>query len=392
VTAAAAARPLHVLHVIDGIDVGGAELVLVRLVEALQRAGHRNTIIALSSIGPLGARLTAAGAEALALGFRRGRLPFGATRDLVRAVRLAGADLIQGWMYHGNLAATTARWLAGGRAATLWSVHNTLVPAMPMRAHTRLAFRLGAWLSWQPRAIVYVSAASLPQHGAAGFRRDRGVVIPNGIDCAAFRPRPAAAGRLRQALGVPPGVPLVGLFARWHPMKGHKTLFAAAGQLPGAGTDLHLVLAGAGIDAGNPALTAELARAGLAGRASLLGVRHDIEDLVAGLDLFVLPSHFGEAFPLVLVEAMASGVPCIATDTGDCRRIIADAGRVVPPGDARALARAMQPLLALPAEARRRIGVADRARVCRDFSLVAMAERYASLYARLVDGGGAVRR
>jgi glycosyltransferase involved in cell wall biosynthesis len=381
-----APQRLRIVHVIDGIDVGGAEVVLAGLVEQLQDSGHQNTVIALTGIGALGDRFAVAGAITLALGFPRGRLPLAGTWRLVKAVRRAEADIIQGWMYHGNLAATVARWLAGCRAPLAWSIHNTLVPPVPMRARTRGAFRLGAAFSWKPRAIVYVSAASASQHEQVGFRHERSIVIPNGIDCGLFRPRQDAAGRLRIALGLAPSTSLVGWFARWDPMKGHSTLFNAARRLIDEGFDLHLVLAGSGIDSRNAELGHSLRDAGMVGHVSLLGVCHDMAELVAGLDLFVLPSH-SEAFPLALVEAMASAVPCVTTNTGDCAWIVGDGDRVAPPGDPDALAACMRRLLTASSGERARVGAADRNRVVYNFSLSNMTTHYSELYVELAGGG-----
>jgi glycosyltransferase involved in cell wall biosynthesis len=101
---------------------------------------------------------------------------------------------------------------------------------------------------------------------------------------------------------------------------------------------------------------------------------------MSGLDLLVLPSAWGEAFPNILGEAMASGVPCVATDTGDAQWIIGDQHRVVPPGDIAAMQAAIGDLLGLSGEARRALGLAGRARVIEEFSLPAVARSYEALY------------
>jgi glycosyltransferase involved in cell wall biosynthesis len=283
-------------------------------------------------------------------------------------------------MYHGNLAALIGRIIAGSAAPLVWSVHNTLVAPVSHRWLTRAALQIGARTSRCAAAVVYVSAASVPQHEAIGFRQDRSIVIPNGTDCEHFCPDPDAGSRLRAALGVAGDTPLVGLFSRWDPVKGHPFLFAAARRLLNEGWRLHLVLAGTGITAENDALRRALDDAGMLSHASLLGERDNVEALAPALDLFVLPSTGMEAFPLVLGEAMAAGVPCVATDVGDSAWIIGKGGRVVRPGDADALAAAVRELLGMTDTARRALGLTGRQRIVEHFSLTTTVRGYEELY------------
>jgi glycosyltransferase involved in cell wall biosynthesis len=179
---------------------------------------------------------------------------------------------------------------------------------------------------------------------------------------------------------------LLGSFARFHPQKDHETLCRAAGLVAAARPDVHLVLAGVGIDAGNERLVAWLRESGAADRCHLLGERDDMPRLTAALDLALMTSSFGEAFPLVVGEAMACGVPCVVTDVGDARQMVADTGRVVPARDAQALAGAVLDLLAMPVDERAALGARARERVQRELSLTAVAARYESLYTEVLAG------
>lgn len=374
------APKMRILHVIDGIDVGGGEMVLVRLVEGLQAAGCHNDIVVLSSCGPLAGRLTAAGATVRPLGMVRGRTPAVAVGRLLRAVREGRPTIIQGWMYHGNLAASVARPIAAPRARLLWSIHNTLEPPPVLPRTARAALALTRAASRMPAGIIYVSEAAARQHERAGFSAARSRFIPNGTDCRRFRPVPGAGDRMRSALGVDAETLLVGMFARWHPMKGHAILLDAVAALAASGRLIHLLLAGTGVTASNGELAEALAARGLAARTTLLGERDDIEAIVPALDVFALPSIYGEAFPLVLGEAMAAGVLCVATDVGDARLIVGETGAIVPPGDASAFADALGRLLDSGAAARTRLGRLARERVEREFSLERMVAAYADLY------------
>jgi glycosyltransferase involved in cell wall biosynthesis len=118
----------------------------------------------------------------------------------------------------------------------------------------------------------------------------------------------------------------------------------------------------------------------LAGYVHLVGQREDMPSFLAGLNLLCVPSLYGEGFPNVLGEAMACGVPCVATDVGESRTIVADTGRIVPPGDPASLGDAMGELLALDPEDRSDLGRSCRGRIQENYSLEKIAERYTELY------------
>jgi glycosyltransferase involved in cell wall biosynthesis len=378
---------LRLLHVITDLGIGGAEVMLVRLVGRWQAAGHDNLVVSLLPGGELAPRLAATGARVVELGLMRGRLPGPAALKLWRSWREFRPDIVQGWMYHGNTAASLVGLLQLAATPVFWTVHYSLDQAIAPNRLTRWLVRAGAPLSRTVARIVYCSAASAGQHEDLGYDPRRRVVIPNGVDVDRFRSDPAAGARLRALLGVQPDVPLVGTFARYDPMKDHANLLAAVARLRARGRPVHLVLAGSGATAGNGALQDSVAAAGLAGRVSLLGVRDDVDALMPGLNLFVLPSAYGEAFPNVLIEAMAAGVPCVATDLGDCATILGETGLAVPPRDPDRLAAAMERLLAVPETERAWRAEAARGRVLAEFSLPSVAERYLDLYTRTLASG-----
>jgi glycosyltransferase involved in cell wall biosynthesis len=126
-------------------------------------------------------------------------------------------------------------------------------------------------------------------------------------------------------------------------------------------------------------------------RFLLLGPRADVPAIMNALDVATLSSAFGEAFPLVIGEAMACGVPCVVTDVGDSAELVGDTGMVVPPRDPRALARAMEELIQVGREGRRRIGLAARARIEARYPLTRIASMYAEVYETVVATPGRAR-
>lgn len=370
-------KPL-LLHLITGLTTGGAETTLARLMEAGDRLPVRSVVVCLGQRAALAERIEAAGVEVHALEMRGGPGPVGALR-LAGLARQLRPDLIQGWMYQGNLAANFARRVVPGRPPVLWNVRQSLHDLANEKPSIRTAIHFGALWSATPRHIIYNSRAAAEQHRLAGFRSSRAVVVPNGIDCEEFRPREGAGERLRRELGIESGAPLIGMVARYHPVKNHAAFLAAAAILVREGIDAHYVLVGPGVDGSNEELGQGIRDAGLAERFRLLGERADVAGIVAGLDIATCASR-GEAFPNAVAEAMACGIPCVITDVGDAAWLLGEAGRVVPPDDPETLARGWLAILALDPASRADVGGKGRRRIEAAFTLEAMVERYAELW------------
>lgn len=279
-------------------------------------------------------------------------------------------------MYHGNLAAHAAAGLGGRRGRVVWNIRSTLCDIDQEKRFTAAVIRLGARLSGWPARIVYPSEAAALEHEAVGYSASHRVLIGNGFDTARFAPDPHARAALRATLGLAADDVLFGHVARWHPMKDHAALLRAAALLRDAGVTFHLAMIGRDVDEHNAELTGLRAALGLADRVHLLGERRDLHLLTPGFDIAVSSSSWGEAFPNVLGEAMACGVPCVATDVGDSARVVGEAGRIVARRDPAALARAMRELAALEEPARQHLGRLARERVLAHYSLPAIVRQY----------------
>lgn len=384
-------RPVNVLHVISGLGHGGAERMLLRLVRGRESPGLRHEVVSLTDGGALRPEFEELDVRVSDFRLRRPPSPVGLAR-LVRHVRRREPDVVQGWLYDGNVAASLVRLPGAGGAALAWNVRHSLRDLRRERLAIRITVRAGSLLSRLPAVIVYNARRSAEQHEALGFPRKRRKIVPNGFDTRRFRPRPEARSRLLRELGLAgraegAGNPiLVGTVGRDHPMKDHEALLEAAARIADrrefAGP-VHLVLAGPGLDPEHGPLTRAARRLGLEGRVHLLGARNDVPRLLPGLDVFALPSAYGESFPNVLGEAMAAGVPCVATDVGDASVLLGEHGEVVPPEDPDALAGALARLLARPPEERRAIGRACRRRIRERFSLDEIVRTYEALWTRL---------
>lgn len=381
-------QPIRVAHIIPDLGLGGAETALVRLLEGLDRARVASLVVTLRDGGALVERARDAGARVVSLGMRT-RLPSAWTiARLRRALRAFAPDVVQGWMYHGNVAAWLGARLVTPRPTLAWNVRQSLATVRHERHSTRLALRANVLLSPSVDCVVNNSQASAAQHAALGLAPRASAVIPNGFDTVRFAPSAEVRHALRATLGLAPDVLLAGMMARVAPVKRHDLFLDAIAAARRSGIDVHAVLAGTGAEPGNGSLAGAIAARGLAGSVHLLGERRDVERVLPALDVLVSASGWAEGFPNAVGEAMACAVPCLVTDTGDCAAIVGDGGVVVPPRDGARLAAALAELLRLPADERARIGARGRLRVRTEFSM----ERCLTSYARLYDELASNRR
>ncbi len=377
---------IRIAHVITGLPKGGAQTMLWRLLFRMDPSRFQSVVISLRGEGPLGASIRELSVPVYSLGIQGG---LSAARGEIRMVRLLrehNPHIIHGWLYHGNLAATLAALCLGGRTPVVWSIRHSLDALEREKRATRAMIRLGAWFSRSPAIVLYNSVRSADQHRVFGYRARQEVVIPNGFDCDVFRPSPEARSWLRrEVLGVPEETLLIGMVARYHPVKDHATFLRAAGRLSRDASDVHFVLVGDGIDRSNASLIADVSQNGLDGKAHMLGARSDVPRLMAGLDI-VASSSRSEAFPNVIGEAMACGVPCVVTDVGDSALLVGDRGIVIPPRDANALYHAWVALIVRGREERARLGDGARQRILTLFFLGSAVTSYKALYEGIVRG------
>jgi glycosyltransferase involved in cell wall biosynthesis len=377
---------MRILHIITGLETGGAETMLAATAKCLQLRGHDQLVISLMAKGAVADRMAGVGLRLVFSGADRGRWPTVAqVIDLARHTRRFRPDVIQGWMYHGDLAATLAWVICGLKPKMIWSVHQTLYDFRNETPLTKQVIRLLAILSFAPHRIVFVSSLSLQHHERIGYRQDNAVAVPNGFDTGEFKPSRDQRSTFRKAIGIGDTGMLVGNVARYHPMKDHANLVRAAALID-ADLPIRYVLVGDRLDDSNRPLTDLMVHHGVRDRFILLGERPDIPQILPALDLFVLSSAWGEAFPMTIGEAMACGVPCVATDIGDVGDLIGDTGRVVPPRDPEALAGAVQAFLTLTPDERATAGQMARRRVVDVFSIEAIVSRYEALYAGVSNG------
>jgi glycosyltransferase involved in cell wall biosynthesis len=368
----------RIAYIITGLNTGGAETMLERLVCSLPSSIELH-VFSLTTLGTIGPRLQARGVHVEALGMRPGLPSPRLFARLVRRLVRLRPDVVHTWMYHADLVGGLAARIAGTRAL-IWGVHHSNLDVDANKASTLRVVRACARLSaWLPQRIACVAHKARDAHAAFGYAADRMVVIPNGFDLGRFAPDPLARLSVRSELGLPADTPLVGMVGRFDPQKNHRGFAAAMQRLRARRPDVRAVLAGERIDPKNSDLLQWLRDADVVDSCHLLGRRDDVPRLMAALDVLMLPS-IGEAFPNVVGEAMACGVPCAVTDVGDAAEIVGELGRVVPSGDMPALADAVAELLSLPAPAREILSSSAQHAIRRRFDIAVIARRYEDEY------------
>jgi len=330
----------------------------------------------------MGQHIKALGIPVTTLGIRRGDSLFSGLTKFRQAIRGFRPDVIQGWMYHGNLATILACVLAPGCPATAWNVRHSLYDLDYERLMTRQVIRANRIFSSSPDVILYNSRLSRKQHETFGFTALNGQIIPNGIDMHRFCFSHDARIQIRSELGVPADAQIVGHVARLHPMKDHAIFVRAAVDIAFRYPAVHFLLSGRDVFLKNKTFE-PLIPVHVRNRFHLLGDRSDVSDLMCAMDIFC-QSSWSEAFPNVLGEAMASGVPCVATDVGDSTMIVGDTGIIVPPRDKEALRAGIEKLLMMPLNERYALCVNARTRIEVNYTLGSIVDQYAALYETLM--------
>jgi glycosyltransferase involved in cell wall biosynthesis len=367
-----------IIHLITGLQPGGAENQLQQLVLASDNCRFRHTVISILEGGAIASELKAAGIEVHSLGMKRGLpSPVGMVR-LVRLLRRLRPDVLHCWLYHACLIGLAAGKLAG-IPRVVWGLRSANPTLRGYGLTTRAVVRLCAKCSSIPDAVVANSETSRTVHQKWGYETSRMRVISNGTDVRRFCPDMEARKTVRAELGLSRDSVLVGLFARYIPMKDHETFLRAAKLVLAQYPDVRFLMVGERITTDNGALSRLIRENALQQVVRLVGPRRDLPRLTAALDIACLSS-WSESFPNVVVEAMACAVPCVVTDVGDARFIVGNSGTVVPPSAPQALAEAMSALIAMDAAERGALGQKARERVCAKLTLQKMVSAYEGIY------------
>jgi len=371
---------MKILHIISGLPIGGAEMMLYKLLSVIDRDIFEPVVISLTDYGSLGNNIKNLNIPVYKMEMNAGFPNPYKVWGFIKLIRKINPELIQGWMYHGNLAALLAKWVLFNHVPLLWNIRHTPGDLKKEKRTTARVIRLGARLSAQPDRIIYNSKVSAQKHESMGYSDKHKNIIPNGFNCEQFKPFDNAKSKLCHSLDLKEDTLLIGLVARYHIMKDHVSFLHSAGKLNKTYPEIHFVLVGQGVDKNNHLLIKLIEDLKIRKNVHLLGKRMDIDKITAGLDVACSSSSWGESFSNAIGEAMACGVPCVVTDVGDSAWIVGDTGIVIKPRDEKALTKAWIELIELGPEGRARLGRSARQRVIEYFSINIVVKQYEDLY------------
>ncbi len=388
---------LRIVHVVPGLGMGGAEVNLVRLLEACAE-GFEHQVIDLGAGGPLLASLQALGVSVTSLNLNR--RPVRGLLALRRTLKDFRPDIVQGWLYKGNLLASVAgallqpkrvlpRWWAQPQnlVPVLWSVRHSLHAWDSERPQLRLLVRLLAQRPFAPSLVIYNARSSQQAHADLGYARYPSRLLGNFVSNDRFYPDTSLREQQRRAMALAEDTLLIGFVGRLHKLKNLPGFLATAQRLHAQLPNARFVLAGQELDANNAPLQAQLAALGLTSVTQLLGSVTQPAALYNALDLLISPS-LSEANSNVLLEAAACGCACVATQVGSAADVLAPQQCVAGAPDTQVssiqalgnrLAEAALPLLQDPG-LRRALAQASRQQVLVQFDAAAVAAAYQQLY------------
>lgn len=374
--------PARVLHIVPDLWTGGAEVMLAQLIEHTDTA-FEHRLLSLRSLGDIGPRLEAAGIHVEALNIHGWLAAIFKLFRLRRVIRNYRPDIVHTWLYQGNVAGGLAARLSSD-ARVVWELHCG--PLESSKYRTRLIRWLGGKLSaFIPDRIICCANSVKEAHAELGYADCKMLVIPNGIDTERFSGDKSAGERLRTELNVSESQFLVGLIGRHDRQKDFSTFLNAAEIALKQKPNLRFLLCGRGFEPERESVKQALDVRSLHPHVTCLGFRADIPSVMAALDALAISSSYGEALPLVAIEAMASGIPIIATDIGDIKQAVADAGLTVPVRSPQSLASAILHYASLSEDDYRSVQAYARERAVQLFSVNATVERRKSLYLQLSD-------
>lgn len=374
---------MRILHVINILETGGAQSLLLNIIQRWNCDNDTHIVISLMSKNQSAENFEKTGIPVTYIDMIPGKLDFRKFFRLVKFIRLYKPDVVQTWLYHSDLIGGIAAKLSGN-VPVIWGVHHTTANETSIKFSTRIVIQLLVILSrFIPKNIICCSNSAYQSHIKLGYPKAKTVTVFNGVDTNLFMPDNKASTSLKKELGLSGETKLIGMFARHHPQKDHRTFFIGAAILIKNHPDTHFILAGEGIELSNLSLEKEIVRAGIMDYVHLLGRRQDMPRLHASVDINSLSSSYGEALPMTLCEGMACGTPCVATDVGDIKMVIGDTGRVVEIGNPQSLASAWSEILDLAESEYQSLSIAARRRIVEFYSISTTVDKYRQVYTKV---------
>ncbi len=356
---------MRVVHIISGVELGGTETTLYRLLCTLSRADYEFFVVVLGETGHYSAKIAHLGIPIHYLAIKKINF-IKKFCQLIGLIREIKPDVVQTWLYHADLLGGVSAKLCGVNKI-IWGIR---CEGKSLKRTTQWVKMLCAFLSWMiPDVILTNSKKSAQNHRRVGYNAQKFAIIPNGFDPSQFYPRNSQIRRQKIGNTVLPQDALVfGTLARFHQDKDYPTLIRAIDQVCAVHANVYFVFCGQGCHESNVDLSAKLSILSYQDRVILINGTDDSTAYLNRLDVFILASRT-ESFPNSLAEAMLCGLPCIATDVGEVRDILGDTGLLVPSEEPQELALACLVMRDKSPQERMHLGALARNRIEQQYSL-----------------------
>lgn len=374
-----AENSLKVMHIISGLSVGGAEMMLYRLLSYSQLQ-QQSIVVSLTADGELVDKIRQLGIEVIEL--ERGSI-ISAIKQLSSVVEQRQPAMLQSWLYRADLLAAWVAWRK--KLPLIWNVRQTEVGKVRGQTHIWWAQRLSAIVSKIiPRKIVYCAQAARVSHEKIGYAAAKGVVICNGIDTQKLVFDESLRRSQRQTWNAHNDEMLIGMVGRYDPLKNHARFLRVLRdvRMLCPKTDVKGVLVGRGIHSNNTALMTLIQQYGLVGQVLLVEEVADVLPVYCALDVHLLSSD-NEGWPNVLAEAMSIGLPCVSTNVGDVAFILDEASAAIDIANEDQLAEKVAEYVQLSKSERWKLGKLNREKIQKNSSLQSSVARYDDLYLKI---------
>jgi glycosyltransferase involved in cell wall biosynthesis len=327
---------VKIIHIITGLGDGGAEHILYKIC----RYDHLNEhiVISLKRFGKYFKLLNKLDVKVYSLNINI--FSIFQFFKLIKILRLLKPDLVQTWLVHGDFVGSIAAKLAGIQNI-VWNVRYSNLERKNTKFTTFVLVKILAKLSHIiPKSVIVVSKSTKFFCINFGYNKKKLCLISNGYDLNILKPLSNQKLYFQKKLKIKKNVPIIGLVARYHPVKDHFNLLQALSIMKSKNINFYCVLVGSNINNSNVKLISEIKRLKLSNFIKLIETNNNIVQVMNGLNIKILCSK-REGFPNVVAEAMACGTPCIVTDVGDAALIVGKTGWIIPPNNPIKLAEAI---------------------------------------------------
>jgi len=366
----------NAFHIIASLNIGGAELMLKRLLLECSDDDFKQTVLTLKGPGVIDDDLRAKGVDVINLNMRSFKTSMQGMYSLIRLMRIKKPDVVFTWMYHADFIGGVAAYLAGMKNI-IWGIRNTQIPQRRLSG-TWFVMKLCSILSYViPRVIICCAYSAKSAHSKLGYCSKKMMVIPNGYDLTAFNPSQNLKINIKKKLGIKEDSKVLGIVGRFDELKDFNNFIQAASIAAQKFDNLYFFMAGNGVDHQNSELMSWINEAKIKDRVLLFG-QVDPHDIYAAMDFYCLSSK-AEGFPNVVAEAMAMETPCIVTDVGDAGIIVNDLGRVVSPNNSYELSKAIVEMFEMPESEIIKMGSEARQSIFDNYNITKVAKQFLKL-------------